>query len=125
MDLLTVLAHEYGHVLGLRHEDGNGLMAQTLPIGVRRLTGMTGDHLEVDLLDGVLPPPVTVREADVFGYADRSGLLMALAAFYDHHHGNKSKAFVVEATTLSWTYFPSVSKAATAPGSLMSSSDVE
>ncbi|NLF70791.1 MAG: tandem-95 repeat protein, partial [Candidatus Anammoximicrobium sp.] len=37
-DLLTVIAHELGHVLGLDHAaDEDGLMAETLPAGVRRL----------------------------------------------------------------------------------------
>ncbi len=37
-DLLTVIAHELGHVLGLGHtEDEDRLMAETLPPGVRRL----------------------------------------------------------------------------------------
>src|SRR6185369_15488233 len=37
MDLLTVLLHEFGHVLGYQHAAGDGLMAETLPTGVRRL----------------------------------------------------------------------------------------
>jgi hypothetical protein len=36
MDLLTVLLHEMGHVLGLGHED-EGVMQETLPAGTRRL----------------------------------------------------------------------------------------
>ena len=36
VDLLTVIAHEYGHVLGFDHADA-GIMDSTLPVGVRRL----------------------------------------------------------------------------------------
>jgi hypothetical protein len=36
MDLLTVLMHEMGHVLGLDH-DADGVMQDTLPAGTRRL----------------------------------------------------------------------------------------
>ncbi|NLF67704.1 MAG: choice-of-anchor D domain-containing protein, partial [Candidatus Anammoximicrobium sp.] len=37
-DLLTVIAHELGHVLGLEHaDDEHNVMAETLPAGVRRL----------------------------------------------------------------------------------------
>ena len=43
MDLLTVLMHEYGHVLGLPDVDAllqpADLMANTLDVGVRRNPG--------------------------------------------------------------------------------------
>ena len=45
-DLLTTVMHEMGHVLGFEHAD-EGLMAETLPLGVRRLPSETNvlDHV--------------------------------------------------------------------------------
>ena len=44
VDLLTVLAHELGHVRGLGHDhqDPQAVMAPTLPVGVRRFFGSRG-----------------------------------------------------------------------------------
>ena len=36
-DLLTVIAHEFGHVFGFEHSQEQGLMAEQLPVGVRLL----------------------------------------------------------------------------------------
>src|SRR5439155_6285139 len=37
VDLLTVVAHELGHVLGFEDTDGDGLMAEFLGTGMRRV----------------------------------------------------------------------------------------
>lgn len=51
MDLLTVLAHELGHLLGYDHTDGNDLMGETLPVGVRLVPA--ADHpAELSTEDG-------------------------------------------------------------------------
>jgi hypothetical protein len=43
VDLLTVVLHELGHVLGFEHTDSNGLMDAELPLGTRRLPGQASD----------------------------------------------------------------------------------
>jgi hypothetical protein len=40
VDLLTVMTHEIGHALGFEHEAGDGVMAEALPLGVRRMPGI-------------------------------------------------------------------------------------
>ena len=51
MDLLTVLAHELGHVLGFDHE-ADGLMAETLAAMSQQATYMNEPRAGVDLARG-------------------------------------------------------------------------
>ena len=47
-DLLTVVAHELGHVLGLGHDVSDDVMDPLLPLGTRRLPGFDIDASQLD-----------------------------------------------------------------------------
>ena len=63
MDLLTVVMHEMGHLLGHNH-DVEGVMAETLVAGVRR-TFTEHDHLA--LVDQVFGQAVDHHTESVLG----------------------------------------------------------
>jgi hypothetical protein len=58
IDLLTVLEHEMGHLLGLAHAD-QGVMVDTLAPGMRRLPGSP-----LSLGDSLASPTQTDQEYD-------------------------------------------------------------
>ena len=62
MDLLTVVMHEMGHVLGQEHDD-EGVMAETLATGIRR-SGISS--VQSVLLDQVFSQ-LNDRDLDLFG----------------------------------------------------------
>ena len=52
MDLLTVLEHEVGHLLGFEHA-GTSVMIDMLPTGTRRVPSSGSDLVDVAVLDWI------------------------------------------------------------------------
>jgi hypothetical protein len=89
IDLLSVLAHELGHVLGLGH-DADGLMAEVIEPGRRELPAISTPGLDQPVV--ATPDTVAARSAvapihvlvPAFQLVSRSALVAAQAAITAH-----------------------------------------
>lgn len=112
IDLLTVLMHEYGHILGsddMDAQEGRALMTQELPLATRRLPGedavVAANALDVNR-DGLVSPidallvinylnragsnPLTLRSSSLARDVNRDGLIAPLDALLVINHLNRN-----------------------------------
>ena len=71
MDLLTVVAHEMGHVLGLADTDTSDLMGSTLPRGVRRLPSRSELTPRLRVRPGTIASAALARRPSPWSRAER------------------------------------------------------
>jgi CARDB/Calx-beta domain/Bacterial pre-peptidase C-terminal domain/RTX calcium-binding nonapeptide repeat (4 copies) len=68
VDLLSAIAHEFGHILGLEHSQTDALMSSTLPIGKRLLPSL--ETLQGVRIDGVVSDRADLADTNVDLQAD-------------------------------------------------------
>ncbi|WP_406700496.1 Ig-like domain-containing protein [Singulisphaera sp. Ch08] len=83
-DLLSVVLHEMGHLLGLDHDHGDDVMNAELPLGVRNLPEPTvvTPFVKVSMTPSQSAPRVVVSQDGANGTGGRS----ALASSISHDH---------------------------------------
>jgi hypothetical protein len=104
MDLLTVFAHEFVHVLGLGDDGGDDLMGESLPSGTRRLPSSAVPAPSAGGVRVVAPTPTRAGAAVVA--VDR--LVRSYSLTSANRSGSASKGLADTAATATESPRPSV-----------------